>query len=298
MLTFRVEMQPSSLTNEADALFCAAQYCRALPLYQQHINEMHSQTAPSPLHLLSSARSYRMLAKCYRYMGQWDYALPALHDALQCIELSCDCDISQPEGGDSSDNDSDYSCALQLHQHVHHMLADTYSVLAEQQSSNVSNPMRLSRALYHCLVADQLASRLLDVGVERGEGGDEYVAAVDASVAVQVSLGCVYRLMGQQAQQQLRRKRTHISHTEPITCNAVAQEVGALGQLRWQRHDIWNLQWLSVVELEEVVAEWFCEAKAVLNGAIRPLQSFRAHHLLVAICDELHKLYEARAQTA
>ena len=294
MLTFRVDMDASPLTAEADGLFLTAQYCRALPLYQQHINEVHQHTATSPAHLLASARSYRMLAKCYRYMGQWDHALPALLDALRCIAESRTCNDAIGDDMLSADHSSR---ALQLEQHVHHMLADTYSVLAEQQHTNVSNPHRLSRALYHCLVAEQLATQLLDAGEVQGQG-EECVAAVDASVAVQVSLGCVYRLMGRQAQQQLLRQRQRIEHPsldaasdEQSGCET---EVEAVAQWRWQRHDILNLQWLSVAELEELIAEWLCEAKAALNGAIRPLQSFRAHHLLVAICDELHKLYEAR----
>lgn len=282
MLTFRVEMNPPSFTPEADALFLSAHYCRALPLYQQHVNEMYQQTVVECTQLLSSARSYRMLAKCYRYMGQWEYALPALLDALDCIQQSHQCDTSDDSAGR----------AVVLEQQVHHMLADTYSVLAEEQHSNISNPLRLSRALYHCLVADQLASRLLDAGQQSGEG-EECVAAVDASVAVQVSLGCVYRLMAQQAQQQLQHSRLlpPTKHT-----NSTPEAAETVGEWRWQRHDVLNLEGLSVSELEELIVEWLCEAKAVLNGAIRPLQTFRAHHLLVAICDELHKLYKARSK--
>ena len=218
MLTFRVELEPSSLTMEADALFCSAQYCRALPLYQQHINEIHQQTAASSLRLLWSARSYRMLAKCYRYMGQWDYALPALLDALHCIDESRHTDTFRTA---DSDSDSTGSVAVQLEQHIHHMLADTYSVLAEQQKSNISNPLRLSQCTLP--LPRRRSTRHTTTGCRTAAGtGRRMRAAVDASVAVQVSLGCVYRLMGRQAQQELRHKRLS---TQPLNLTS-PEEIG------------------------------------------------------------------------
>ena len=229
---------------------------------------MRHQASSSPEQLLASARSYRMLAKCYRYMGQWEHALPSLLDALGCLEEWRERAAAPVRAAlrarlapaPCSWSSTCTTCWL-----------TRTACWTEQQETNISNPLRLSRALYHSYRADQLATPAAlcrrGAGAGRGVRGQRWMRVW----RLQVSLGCVYRLMGRQAQQEVRRRRVLAELSSPDTMqdersgSNEPSDTETIAQLRGQRHDVLNLEWLSVSELEELVAEWFREAKAAIE---------------------------------